>query len=260
MITKGIKSITAMLLVVMLMVSVLTVTAYAGGDDDDEVNLDEILIPIPIVVTHEHEHNSRGLTPPGNLSLVDDAVVASIEDKQFMTVTTKNGNVFYIVVDRDGNTENVYFLNLVDELDLIALLEDDFEMPVAPTPEPFVPPVAAPVEPEPVKEPEKSTNRGLITLIVFLALGGIGAGVYFKIIKPKHAQNNSNTFMTEDEFLNDVYEPEFETENSGDDDVDDSGGNMGDDPDGDEASVYDDDKQHVVENDDEPEDEDTEYI
>jgi len=201
---KRAKSI-VIILTAMLMMSVFTIPALAS-DNDDETDLDDILIPIPIVVTHER--NQRSLTPPGNLSLVDDATVTTIEDKQFMTVTTKNGNVFYIVVDRDGNNENVYFLNLVDELDLIALLEDDFEMPEKPTPEPYVPVQVQPAEPEPVPEPEKSNNSGIITLIVFLALGGIGAGVYFKVIKPKQAMNTT-PFMPEDELISDDYDNDY---------------------------------------------------
>lgn len=67
------------------------------------------------------------LTPDGNLTLVDDILQqadSTVEDKQFITLQTKNGNYFYLVIDRSGDTDNVYFLNLVDESDLYALLED----------------------------------------------------------------------------------------------------------------------------------------
>jgi len=80
--------------------------------------------------------NSDALTPIGNMTLIDDILqdestvnVERIENeqksKQFITVQTKNGNYFYIIIDRSGENENVYFLNLVDESDLLALLTDD---------------------------------------------------------------------------------------------------------------------------------------
>lgn len=68
------------------------------------------------------------LTPSGNMTTVDDVHQVNnkdeVEDKQFITVETKNGNTFYIIIDRSGDQENVYFLNAVDEADLMALMED----------------------------------------------------------------------------------------------------------------------------------------
>ena len=72
-----------------------------------------------------------GLTPDGNLALIDDILGGayySSEDvgdsqMQFVTVESKNGNTFYLVIDH--STGDVYFLNLVDEADLLALLEDE---------------------------------------------------------------------------------------------------------------------------------------
>ena len=73
-----------------------------------------------------------GLTPDGNLALIDDILDGSYYSSeeigdggkmQFVTVESKSGNVFYLVIDH--STGDVYFLNLVDESDLLALLEDE---------------------------------------------------------------------------------------------------------------------------------------
>lgn len=82
-------------------------------------------------------------TPNGNMSLVDDIYQNEsckngeeevIQSKQFITVQTKSGNVFYIIIDRSKEGENVYFLNLVDESDLMALMElpESAETPAEP--------------------------------------------------------------------------------------------------------------------------------
>lgn len=78
----------------------------------------------------EEEHQPvpeiHGLTPDGNLSLVDDIGPITGEGQQFVTLVTKSGNYFYLIIDRnEKGEENVHFLNLVDERDLFTLMEDD---------------------------------------------------------------------------------------------------------------------------------------
>lgn len=155
------------------------------------------------------ENSASPLTPDGNLELVDDVYQAS-DGKQFITVQSKNDNTFYIVIDRDKNGENVYLLNLVDEADLMALMQDgevtvkctctdhceagdvDMNCPVCKTnltectgtvkEEPK--PTAVPEEPE-EPEPEKSSSAPLLLLLLITGLGAGGAVYWFKSRKQK---------------------------------------------------------------------------
>ena len=45
------------------------------------------------------------------------------EERDFITVTTRDGHVFYIVIDYESQNQNVYFLNTVDTADLKYLLD-----------------------------------------------------------------------------------------------------------------------------------------
>ena len=68
----------------------------------------------------------EGLTPDGNLTLVDDLGPVTGVGQQFLTMVSKNGNYYYMVIDRnDKGEENVHLLNLVDERDLMDLMAKD---------------------------------------------------------------------------------------------------------------------------------------
>lgn len=78
-----------------------------------------------VTVTDEE---SGALTPEGNLTLVDDYHTSYSDGsgQQFITLVSKSGNTFYLVIDRNAKGENtVHFMNLVDEADLLSLMEDE---------------------------------------------------------------------------------------------------------------------------------------
>ena len=71
---------------------------------------------------------SGALTPEGNLTLVDDyhTDYSDGSGQQFITLVSKSGATFYLVIDRNAKgQQTVHFMNLVDEADLLALMEED---------------------------------------------------------------------------------------------------------------------------------------
>ena len=173
----------ASMLCAVLMVGVLTVPAYAGGGDESEgseyvpwVGLEPV-DPLPV----EQPPEPQPFTPDGTGTVVDNAT--DEDGKEFFTITTADEAVFYLVIDRQRSTENVYFLNAVTVSDLMALAEQD-QVPEAPPPVTEPDPEPEP-DPAPEPEPQKSGGAGmLLAALAVLALGG-GAGWYFKIYRPK---------------------------------------------------------------------------
>lgn len=146
------------------------------------------------------------LTPDGQGTTVDNAT--GEEGKEFFTITTADESVFYLVIDKQKGSQNVYFLNTVTVDDLMSLADPGKvqETPVV-TPEPE--PTPAPtVEPEPDPAPEQKGGNSVGTLLLVLAVVAVGgaAGWYFKIYRPKQqiaADLEDDSYPTE-------LEPEFE--------------------------------------------------
>ena len=172
----------ASLLCAVLMVGVLTVPAYAGGGDESEDGVGEYVPWEGLEPAEPLPTEPNPFTPDGTGTVVDNAT--DQDGKEFFTITTAEEAVFYLVIDRQRETENVYFLNAVTVADLMALAESAGE-PAAPepTPEPDPEPNPTP-EPEPV--PEKKGGAGPLLLALAVVVIGGGAGWYFKIYRPKH--------------------------------------------------------------------------
>ena len=195
-----------------------SVPAYAyadggeGADYGDPTMTEETPAPEPTIEPGE------GFSEEGNL-VTRDLLYDEHTNKQFITVQTSGGNTFYIVIDYDkpvdeeGEQYETYFLNMVDEADLLAAAEAaGVELAACSCAEKCAAgavntdcPVCAVnmtecagVEPEPAEteetgepapeeeQPETGGNPGMLLLVLAVAVIGGGAGWYFKIYRPKH--------------------------------------------------------------------------
>ena len=228
-------------LAVALCATAFAVPAFAGGGEGEPYYTETPEASEPVEEPQEEttggmEPEGVPLTPEGNATLVDDFYGDFYGDKQLITVTTKAGNYFYVLIDRaneDAETA-VHFLNQVDEADLLALMEDGEaqEAPAVCTCTEKCQAGAvntscevcavnmaecAGAEPEPELEPEpeeeKSGGMGALALVlVLVVLGGGGAFAYIKFIKPKQAAKASadpDDYDFEDEEYENEDVPEY---------------------------------------------------
>lgn len=187
--------------------------------------------------------NPTALTPDGQGTVMDN--VTEGDGKEFFTFTTPSENTFYLIIDRQRDSENVYFLNAVTENDLMALAEKgDGSASTSAIPDPApvcickdkceagavntacpvcvlsmndcvgtAPAPAAAQEPE---KPKESNNTGTIVIVLLAMLAVGGAGWYFKIYKPKHDMSDAEDFdeLTgggDEPMVNEDEEPEVRT-------------------------------------------------
>lgn len=160
---------------------VFTVPAYAQSNEPQPETT-----PAPAETEAEPE-TENPFTPDGTGTVVDNAT--DEDGKEFYTITAPDESVFYLVIDKQKTSENVYFLNAVTTDDLLPLAEQGEEPAEEVTPEPEPEPVEEATEPEPEPEPEpEKPDSGLLSLLLIGAVVLIGGGIgyYFKIYKPKH--------------------------------------------------------------------------
>ena len=168
--------------------------------------------------------------------------------KEFYTIQTASEKVFYLIIDRDGEEEMVYFLTEVTENDLLNVTADNSEtlpknsaalesaIPVTEgvlpnnngeqeteelTEEPTEDGEENTEEPEP--EPEKTEENPMATYVILgiVAAAAIGGGYYFKVVRKKKEE-----FLDEDDDEEDEeeeYDDEEEEKDSEDDFFDDNG-------------------------------------
>lgn len=249
---KGIRLLAALALCFTLCFS-FTLPAFAYAEDtEQELPVTEATqpeeTPEPEPTEAPEPYEGEPFEEEGNVS-TRDLLYDKATNKQFITIQTKAGNTFYIVIDYDApiNEEEeqyqTYFLNMVDEDDLLALMDEtaaaelttctcdtkceagavNTECPVcknnmsectgvAPEPEPTE-------EAEP--EPEVSENKSNIGLIIgVIAVVGIGGGAYyyFKFVRGKKKKDEDLDFFDDDGYEEEPYINEDEEPDIAEDD------------------------------------------
>ena len=139
--------------------------------------LPEVVEEDVVTVTDE---TSGALTPEGNLTLVDDYYTnySDGSGQQFITLVSKSGNTFYLVIDRNAKgQQTVHFMNLVDEADLLALMEEDAADAYTAEKE------AASGEEQPKENKVTKIASGFLGVVVLIALAA--GGIFYAFTKQK---------------------------------------------------------------------------
>lgn len=232
MMRKRVFRVGAMLILCLVMVLGTETSAFAYYNEDEAGEGSTVVVEEPVEETPAETETPADepqgqITPDGNMTLVDDLDYSSRAGLQFMTVTSKDGHVFYIVIDRTANSENVYFLNQVDAADLLALMNDEQkeeylkeqeakQQEQQATVTPIQTETQTPVETEQPQqtEPEKQPlNNNMVMFAVFGVIGiGVIAAYYFLKIKPKKngsSIDEDREFYDDEEYENEDQEPAF---------------------------------------------------
>ena len=199
-----IKRMNKMLAVLFLSASMIFATgttAFAYVDESAEASKTESVeteeTEKDTVVEENQINTEEPFSVPGNAQVQDD--ITNSKNKEFLTITTKNNNTFYLIIDRSANVDNVYMLSQIDENDLQEFLEEDSSAStiVDVTPEVVIDENTHTEQTEqPATEsPEKegtASNLGALVAIFAAAILGVGAYGYIKFIKPKKDEDDGD--------------------------------------------------------------------
>lgn len=185
---KVMKKILMVMLSATMLIGSASVTAFAQANENAEQ-----IEATEQVIEEQPATEGTPFSTPGNGQLVDDKENDST--KQFLTVQTKNGNTFYMVIDRSGTSENVYMMSLVDENDLAEFLDETKETEKKEESAVVLPETTTTPEPETTAQPETEAKQesGINKMIGWialgadatLALGGLGMFAFGKLRKKK---------------------------------------------------------------------------
>ena len=219
-----IKRMNKMLAVLFLSASMIFATgttAFAYVDESAEASKTESVeteeTEKDTVVEENQINTEEPFSVPGNAQVQDD--ITNSKNKEFLTITTKNNNTFYVIIDRSANVDNVYMLSQIDENDLQEFLEEDTSAStiVDVTPEVVIDENTHTEQTEqPATEsPEKegtASNLGALVAIFAAAILGVGAYGYIKFIKPKKDEDEGDDEGIEMIGESDSFEEDQESE------------------------------------------------
>lgn len=178
------KKLFMMILSVMLVFSTqLTAFAYTDTSaetavpEEKESETEEVL---------EENHTDDTFSVAGNGEVLDD--ISDDSSKEFLTITTKNNNTFYIVIDRSSTTDNVYMLSQIDENDLKEFIDaeeetDNSSATVVLDETKTEENTAEVVVDETEEENSVTSNKGGMLAILAVAAVGVAGYYYFKFRK-----------------------------------------------------------------------------
>lgn len=219
-----IKRMNKMLAVLFLSASMIFATgttAFAYVDESAEASKTESVeteeTEKDTVVEENQINTEEPFSVPGNAQVQDD--ITNSKNKEFLTITTKNNNTFYLIIDRSANVDNVYMLSQIDENDLQEFLEEDSSAStiVDVTPEVVIDEnthteqTEQPATDSPAKEGTAS-NLGALVAIFIAAILGVGAYGYIKFIKPKKDEDDGDDEGIEMIGESDPFEEDQESE------------------------------------------------
>ena len=222
-----IKKFGALLVSAVLCIS-MAAPAFAYEGDTTPVEqpvLPEIVEEDTVTITDEE---AGALTPEGNLTLVDDyhTNYSDGSGQQFITLVSKSGATFYLVIDRNSKgAQTVHFMNLVDETDLLALMEEDAADAYTAEKE-----AAAKAEQDKLKAEEEAAKAadapkenkvtkyaaGFLGVVALIALAA-GGGFYFFIQRKNKKQAEREAIDPDADYTEDKGDFEIPPEDDSDD-------------------------------------------
>ena len=219
---KTSKMITSFVLTAIIFSSVFPFSAFAVGENKEEASAATSSVSAVSAARNTAEEKATENTSEaatdnaeeinysfsentiGNSNLVaSQQVITDDGQYQFIAVKTRDGDIFYVIIDHSKVDDNVYFLNEVDTYDLKALLNKNDEGKAAQVgAETSVEETTEDVS-EALAETEQSDNdsfNGTLFLIIGIGALAIIGFVIFKIKKGGFGKKKANVELLDDDF------------------------------------------------------------